>query len=130
MQSQRLHCCDNPSFSPYSGSTVGNLDSASICGHGADQGFFYELLPGHAIHIGQATNTFNSMHTLRVGGLYPGERNIACEEVNSKYPDYADIEHINNSSSTQMIYFVIDVQISGSPGDFVLEWEVFGNGEC
>ena len=66
--------------SPYSGATVGNADDTRVCGNGPEQGFSYLLAPGRGITIGQTFNNFDSMHTLRHGGQYPGEVSVGCIE--------------------------------------------------
>ncbi len=103
---------------PYSGSTFGNADQISVCGGGPEQGFSYALAPGRRIVIGKSNN-FDSMHTLRYGGLYPGEVLVDCIDD----PDETKIEFNNTGVNTVTVYFIID-GYDGNSGDFTLEWDV------
>jgi hypothetical protein len=105
---------------PYNGFTSGNADQISLCGSGPEQGFSYALAPGRRIVIGQTSNDFDSMHTLRYGGAYPGEVLVSCIDD----PDEEKIEFSNNDVNAVTVYFIIDGYDSGSFGVFTLEWEV------
>jgi len=104
---------------PYSGSTLGNADEISVCGSGPEQGFSYALAPGRRIVIGQKSNNFDSMHTLRYGGQYPGEVEVSCIDDS----DEDKIEFNNTGVNTVTVYFIID-GFDGDSGDFTLEWDV------
>jgi hypothetical protein len=110
--------------SPYTGSTVGNPNDISLCGNGPEQGFWYVLAPGHGIAIGQ-TSSFDSMHTLRHGGTYPGKVSVAC--VNA--PDESPIEFLNDGVEDTTVYFIIDASSSGEAGAFTLEWLLYTAGQ-
>ncbi len=67
--------------SPYAGSTVSNVDSFSTCGSGAPDAIFsYTLRRGEGITLSQRSNNFDSLHTLRYGGGYPGSSEIPCAD--------------------------------------------------
>jgi hypothetical protein len=103
---------------PYSGSTLGNADEINVCGSGPEQGFSYALAPGRRIVIGQKSNNFDSMHTLRYGGQYPGEVLVDC--INEA--DETKIEFSNTGVNSVTVYFIIDGY--DDAGDFTLEWDV------
>jgi hypothetical protein len=106
--------------SPYSGSIVDNNDDVSDCGNGPDQGFLYMLQPGERIRVGQTSNTFDSRHSLRIGGVYPGDAEHLCSiGSNLQKETYA-----NFGTSEVAVYFIIDTWDAAYVGDFVLEWNV------
>ena len=105
--------------SPFSGSTIGNLDEVSVCGNGPEQGFRYDLGPGERISI-QQSNTFDSKHTLRYGGAYPGDTEVKCAYY---YYDDPEMAYWNSGNVTVPVYFIVDGHYS-SEGGFVLEWTV------
>ena len=105
--------------SPYSSSTIGKSDTVGVCGTSSDQGFWYELGPGETIVIGQSSNTFDSRHTLRYGGTYPGDNEISCVDD----PDYTTMTFTNTGASPIPVYFVVD-GFETSSGEFVLEWNI------
>jgi hypothetical protein len=104
---------------PYSGSTLGNANEISVCGSGPEQGFSYVLAPGRRIVIGQKSNSFDSRHTLRYGGQYPGEVLVSCTDD----PDETKIEFSNNDVNAVTVYFIIDGYSGSSAGVFTLEWD-------
>ena len=104
--------------SPYSGSTTGNSDDVAVCGSGAEQGFAGILEPGSTITIGQASNTFDSKHTLRYGGVYPGDNVVDCVD----YPDTATLSFTNAGNANVPVYFLVDAYSSRDGGDFVVAW--------
>ena len=53
-----------PKTSPLNGTTLGGTFSFSGCGHSTQQMYFITLQPGELIRIGQANNTFDSMHAV------------------------------------------------------------------
>ena len=108
------------SCSPYSGSTSGNSNDVDVCGNGADQGFSYILRPGQRIIIGQISNTFDSMHTLRYGGDYPSDSEVDCVDD----PDTTTLSYTNSEALVVAVYFVVDAYSSSGAGDFVLAWEI------
>jgi hypothetical protein len=103
--------------SPYSGSTTGNSDDVDVCGSGAEEGFFALLGPGSTITIGQTSNTFDSKHTLRYGGTYPGDNVVQCVDD----PDELQLSFTNSGDANMPVYFLVDAYGSGG-GDFVLAW--------
>jgi hypothetical protein len=106
--------------SPYSGSTVGNADDVNVCGAGADQGFTLNLGPNERIRIGQTANTFDSKHTLRYGGTYPGDSLVSCEDD----PDASVLSYTNTGTLVVAVYFVVDAFNSAVVGDFTLTWMI------
>jgi hypothetical protein len=110
---------------PYHGSTLGNPNDISLCGNGPEQGFWYILGPGHGIAIGQIFSSFDSMHTLRHGGTYPGEVSVACVDA----PDESPIEFLNDGVEDATVYFIIDASSSGGAGAFTLEWLLYTAGQ-
>jgi hypothetical protein len=112
--------------SPFSGSTTGNTDDVSVCGNGADQGFSYELEPGEIILIWQTSNTFDSQHTLRYGGEYPGDSEVSCVDDPDTLSEgaSAQLAYQNDGGSTTPVYFVVDAFGSNDFGDFTLAWEI------
>jgi hypothetical protein len=104
--------------SPYSGSTTGNSDDVAVCGRGAEQGFAGILGPGSTITIGQTSNTFDSKHTLRYGGLYPGDNVVQCVDD----PDTATLSFTNAGDANVPVYFLVDAYSGG--GDFVIAWTI------
>jgi hypothetical protein len=108
--------------SPYSASITGNGDEVSVCGSsGPDQGFSIVLEPDQTIRIGQTSNTFDSKHTLRYGGAYPGESEVSCVDD----PDTSKLTYMNTEAVPVDVYFVVDPYSSSTTGgDFVLEWEI------
>ena len=114
-----VHCASSAT-SPYSGTTSGAADDTSVCGSGEDQGFFFELPPGTTITIGQTSNDFDSRHTLRYGGAYPGDNVVSCLDD----PDLMELSYTNDGSSAVAVYFVVDSYYSSDSGAFVLEWQI------
>jgi hypothetical protein len=106
--------------SPYSGSTSGNSDDVDVCGSGAEQGFAGFLEPGSTITIGQTSNTFDSKHTLRYGGLYPGDKVVQCVDD----PDTATLSFTNAGNANVPVYFLVDAYSGSGGGDFLLAWKI------
>ena len=104
--------------SPYSGSTTGDSDDVAVCGNGAEQGFSGVLEPGSTITIRQTSNTFDSKHTLRYGGVYPGDNVVQCVDD----PDTAELSFTNAGNANVPVYFIVDAHISSGGGDFVVAW--------
>jgi hypothetical protein len=105
---------------PYSGSTNGNSDAVQVCGNtGPDQGFSVILTPNEQITIGQTSNDFDSLHSLRHGGAYPGDFEVACVDD----PDEGMLLHVNDGDEDLPVYFIVDGYNGGS-GNFVLAWEI------
>jgi hypothetical protein len=113
--------------SPYSGSTTGNSDEVAVCGVGAEQGFVAYLKPGSTITIGQTSNTFDSKHTLRYGGAYPGDNVVQCVDD----PDETELSFTNAGDANVPVYFLVDAFSSSGVGDFVLAWsgDIVAGGE-
>ena len=111
--------------SPYRGSTRGNRNDVAVCGSGAEQGLFGVLGPGSRITIGQTSNTFDSKHTLRYGGAYPGDNVVRCVDD----PDTGALAFTNSGDTNMPCYFNVDAY-SGS-GDFVVAWsgDIVAGGE-
>ncbi len=109
--------------SPYIGSTAGNADDIRVCGHGREQGFSYVLAPGHGITIGQTSNSFDSMHTLRHGGQYPGEVSIGC--IEDPEDESQKMDFSNEGVEDVTVYFIVDAGRSGEAGAFTLEWRFY-----
>jgi hypothetical protein len=109
--------------SPYTGSTAGNADDIHVCGHGREQGFSYDLAPGHGITIGQAFNSFDSMHTLRHGGQYPGEVSVGC--IEDPDDESLKMDFTNEGVEDVPVYFIVDASRSGEAGTFTLEWRLY-----
>ncbi len=107
--------------SPYRGSTSGNPNDINLCGNGPEQGFSYVLAPGHGIAIGQTSNSFDSMHTLRHGGQYPGEVSVDCVDA----PDESPMAFGNDGVEDVTVYFIVDGSSSGEAGAFTLEWRFY-----
>jgi hypothetical protein len=105
--------------SPYSGSTTEHLSHDAVCGSGAEQGFFGILEPGSTITIGQTSNTFDSQHTLRYGGVYPGDNVIQCVDD----PDEEELSFTNAGDANVPAYFLVDACCIGG-GDFVVAWTI------
>ena len=91
-----------------------------MCGSGPEQGFKYDLGPGERIRIHQVSNTFDSKHTLRYGGEYPGDEVVGCADE----PDESELSYVNTGNSTLPVYFLVDSYYAGGQGDFVLAWTV------
>ena len=106
--------------SPHSGSTTGNSNDITVCGGSSDQGFSGVLKPGERITIGQTSNTFDSMHTLRYGGEYPGDHVVACEDD----PDDKVLSYTNAGELDVPVYFTVDGHGSSEAGDFSLAWAI------
>ena len=80
-------------------------------------GSLYVALGKH----GQTSNTFDSKHTLRYGGAYPGESEVSCVDD----PDTSKLTYMNTEAVPVDVYFVVDPYSSSTTGgDFVLEWEI------
>ena len=109
-------------FSPYAASINGNNgDEVSVCGDGRDQGFSFVLEPGRMISIKQQANNFDSKHTLRYGGRYPGESEVACVDD----PETSELAYTNYETVAVKVYFVVDeYSLSDISSDFLLEWEI------
>ncbi len=110
---------------PYRGSTVGNPNDISLCGNGPEQGFSYVLAPGHGIAIGQTFTSFDSMHTLRYGGHFPGEVLVDCVDALDESP----IEFLNDGLEDATVYFIVDASSSDEAGAFTLEWLLYTVGK-
>jgi hypothetical protein len=106
--------------SPYSGSTTGNNDIVTVCGGGKDQGFSAIVEPGYSIAIGQTSNTFDSRHTLRYGGDYPGDSVVECVDA----PDEKVLKYANNGNVNVPVYFIVDGYDSSNVGDYILAWSI------
>jgi len=109
------------SSNPYRGSTLGNPDDISLCGNGPEQTFSYILAPGHGIAIGQTSTSFDSMHTLRHGGQFPGEMLVDCVDT----PDESPLEFLNDGVEDVAVYFIVDASSSGEAGAFTVEWRFY-----
>ena len=107
-------------FSPYYGTTRNAADNVNVCGSGADQGFSFNLPPRETIKIRQTYNNFDSKHTLRYGGAYPGEFTVSCVDD----PDYTELTYENSELYVEQVYFVVDAYSSSGYGEFTLEWEI------
>jgi hypothetical protein len=107
--------------SPYSGSTYGNYDDVDTCGDGPDQGFSYVLDPGKRIRIWQVSNTFNSAHTLRHSGAYPGEFQESCICTGE---EFVESTFANIGITAVPVHFVVDAGTQNSAGDFELAWVI------
>jgi surface protein len=92
-------------------------------GHEREQGFSFVLAPGRGITIGQTSNSFGSMHTLRHGGPYPGEVSIACIEDPEDESQKTDFSNAGVEDVT--VYFIVDAFRSGEAGVFTLEWRFY-----
>ena len=90
-----------------------------VCGAGVDQGFSYNLGPGEEIRIGQSSNAFDSQHTLRYGGGYPGDSVVECVDD----PDTKVLSYANTGEVEVAVYFVIDAYSSSEAGNFELAWD-------
>ncbi len=106
---------------PYRGSTSGNPNAISLCGNGPEQAFSYVLAPGHGIAIGQTSTSFDSMHTLRHGGQFPGEVSVDCVDA----PDESPLEFLNDGVEDVTVYFIVDASSSGEAGAFTVEWRFY-----
>jgi surface protein len=113
--------------SPYSGTTSGNSDDIRVCGNGPEQGFSYVLAPGHGITIRQTSNNFDSMHTLRHGGQYPGEASVGC--IEDPEDECQKMEFSNEGVQDVTVYFIVDASRSGETGAFTLEWWFYTAGQ-
>jgi hypothetical protein len=109
-------------LSPYSGSTEFNANEIEVGGYaeGPEQGFTAILLPGERIRIGQSSNNFDSVHTLRHSGSYPGDVEVAHEDE----PDLEFFEFDNTETEPITVYFVVDGYDSDESGAFDLEWVI------
>ncbi len=103
--------------SPFNGSTTPASNSFSFCGMewSNDLIFYYDLGDGDGISIWMSWNNFDSRHTLRRGGVCPGDIEIDCIDD----PDYTPIEWINNTGETQRVWFII-AGWGSSHGNFIL----------
>jgi hypothetical protein len=88
---------------------------------GREQGFEVELCPRERLEIGQTDNNYDSMHELRYGGAYPGER--APEEACYDDPDIQVVGFTNEGSLPVMAYFLVD-SYSTAEGDFTVAWTI------
>ena len=79
---------------------------------------FLSLRPGSTITIGQTSNTFDSKHTLRYGGVYPGDNVFECVDD----PDTAVLSFTNAGEANVPVYFIVDAHSSSGRGNFVLAW--------
>jgi hypothetical protein len=110
--------------SPYRGSTFGNPNDISLCGHGPEQGFRYILAPGHGIVIGQTFTSFESMHTLRHGGQYPGKVSVDCVDAPG------ESQFLNDGVEDATVYFIVAASSSGEAGGaFTVEWLLYAVGQ-
>jgi hypothetical protein len=103
------------------GSTAGNPNAISLCGNGPEQAFSYVLAPGHGIAIGLTSTSFDSMHTLRHGGQFPGEVSVDCVDA----PDERPLKFLNDGVEDVAVYFIIDASSSGEAGAFTVEWRFY-----
>jgi hypothetical protein len=125
--------------SPYKGSTEDNGDEVSVCGGpnddeahlgGPDQGFSAVLQPGQRIRINQVDNNFETAHTLRYGGNYPGESEVICEKSEGDIAEREVATYTNEGAVAVKVYFVMDTRtkwdgyaiVPRSTGIFELEW--------
>ena len=94
------------------------------CGQGPDQGFSINLLPFETLRIRQSTNDFDSRHTLRWGGEYPGTN--SDDKYCKDDPDEYEMVFTNTDMTTVPVYFIVDYWSSSSfrEGSFTLEWSV------
>jgi len=109
----------------FQGSTVGNLNNVDVdCGNGAEQGFSFQLLPGHRISVRQSINTFNSRLSLRYDGGYPGALEVGCLKYSCIHGFDKELKFVNWRESIVSIYVIVDSWFSHGYGDFVLEWDI------
>ena len=79
------------------------------------------LQPGERVIIGMISNEFDSRHSLRFGGEYPGESQSVC----TFDPDTQEETIANAGTSEMPVYFVIETfMASDSIGAFELQWEI------
>jgi hypothetical protein len=114
---------DLATFNPnrYRGSTAGNPNAITLCGNGPEQAFSYVLAPGHGIAIGLTSTSFDSTHTLRHGGQFPGEVSVDCVDA----PDESPLEFLNDGMEDVAVYFIVDASSSGEAGAFTVEWRFY-----
>ncbi len=106
---------------PYRGSTSGNPNAIILCGNGPEQAFSYVLAPGHGIAIGQTSTSFDSTHTLRHGGQFPGEVSVDCVDATDESP----LEFLNDGVEDVAVYFIVGASSSGEAGAFTVEWRFY-----
>jgi hypothetical protein len=78
------------------------------------------LQSGQRIRIGKTSDTFDSRHSLRIGGEYPGEVEYLC----TWEPDLQQETYANFGTSEVAVHFVVESFLASEVGDFVLEWKV------
>jgi hypothetical protein len=111
--------------SPYAGSTTGKRNRALACGYGdgPEQSFAHLIRPGQGIAAFLASSSFNSVLTLRYGGLYPGEAEHACvnkwDDGNTKTATFE-----NTGDADVAVYLVVDGYGYSDSGEFSLEWAI------
>ncbi|MCB9361589.1 MAG: T9SS type A sorting domain-containing protein [Flavobacteriales bacterium] len=111
----------NSMTSPYSGSTAGCSNDFSFCSMGSapDQIFYYDLPSGFTLTIGQTSNSYDSRHSLRIGGACPGTTQLVCTDD----PDTQTETYTNCSGSTERVYWIQSGYSTGS-GAYTLAWSV------
>jgi len=109
----------NVETSPYNGSTSSMYNDFSFCSMGSSNDFicYYDVEDGGTIEIWQSYNDFDSRHTMRFGGVCPGDNEIDCIDDG----DYDPITWTNTTGNTERIWFIVGGYSSNS-GNFTLEW--------
>ena len=84
---------------------------------GGEQGMSYVLPPARKFVAQQVNNNFDSQHTLRFGGVYPGDYMATCLDE----PDTEIVELLNGSDDPVNVYFIVN-GFEGAEGAFVMKW--------
>lgn len=87
--------------------------------------FTYMLQPGQNITIRQSSNSFDSVHEMRVGGACPGDDVLQTVDD----PDISSMFAENSFSYPFPVYYLISGFSATSSGSYTLEWEILGAGE-
>jgi hypothetical protein len=107
--------------SPYSATTVGYADDVSICHTGApDRIFFISVPNGSQLTIGESTNSYDEYEYVGYGATCPGTTTLNCWDNDA----LAQTTWLNNTGSTQTVWYVQDALSAGVSGTFTLQWSV------
>ncbi|MBI5060614.1 proprotein convertase P-domain-containing protein [candidate division KSB1 bacterium] len=90
------------------------------CGYSKEDMVYSMSVPaGNVASIWQSLNALDSRHSLRWGGVCPGDNLVGCIDD----PDYTQYYWTNNTGLTQTVYYVIGGYSTTTPcGTYTLQW--------
>ncbi|MBK8340484.1 MAG: hypothetical protein IPK99_11045 [Flavobacteriales bacterium] len=106
---------------------MGYTEDISICRTGApDRIFFISVPNGSQLTIGESTNSYDEYEYVGYGATCPGTTTIQCWDNDG----LAQTTWLNNTGSTQTVWYVQDAFTAGGTGTFTLQWSITAPPSC